>query len=109
MANPEASAGLDRSVVITALEKINSVVTHEVHEPVLLSDSPRPGPGCEVFQRFRLSGPFERIADHRFHEIQNLESDSAIFAHPPAEILQKLALKNGLSSRGQVRVSGAPL
>lgn len=46
--------------MITALEKVDPLVTNQVDQAMLLDQPPRPGAWCERRERFRLAGSLFR-------------------------------------------------
>jgi hypothetical protein len=52
--------------VISALKEVESIMTHQVDETVLLGDSTRPDIGAEVSYRFGLADAREGVAAHCF-------------------------------------------
>ena len=53
---------LEALVVVAGLEEVNPLVSNEVHEPVFLRDTARPGAWRQVLERFGLSNSREGIA-----------------------------------------------
>ncbi len=84
----------EASVVVSGLEKIDSVIGHEVHDSVFLREPPRPHAGCEMPERLRLADPGERISEDCLDEIQCPECDLAVSLHPVPKIFQELLLKH---------------
>jgi len=58
------------SIVIAGLEKIDPILTDDVHQPVLGSDPPGPGAGMEVLEGLRFAESRERLAKDRFDEFE---------------------------------------
>src|ERR1039458_69484 len=66
-----------------------------------LGDPPRPASRQAVLERLRLADPLKRTADHRLYQIQDAKRDAPFGGHPEPEILQELALKDGLAFSGR--------
>ena len=61
---------------------------------MLLSNSPRPDIGSEVFQWLGLADPLEGITQDRLHEIKQAFGGAALGFNPVAQIFQKFAMKD---------------
>jgi len=83
-----------RSVVVPTLEEVDSTSRDEVHDPVLLRESPGPNSRPQILQRLRLCAAPVRIAEHGFDEIQHAGRRFPICLDPEAEILPKLGVEN---------------
>ena len=81
-------------IVVSSLEEIDGLVGDAVHQPVFLSDTPRPTAGEYILQRFGLSRAFERIPHDCLHEVEDSNSDAALVLKPKPEVLKKLGLKD---------------
>jgi hypothetical protein len=58
-------------VVIARLDKIDSLGAYAINQPMLLGDSPGPGSGQFILQRFRLADAVEWIPQDVLDEVQN--------------------------------------
>ena len=83
------------SIMVSSLEEIDGFTGDAVHQPVFLSNPPRPTAGEHIFQRLGLSRPFERIPHHSLHEIEDSDRDATLVLDPKPEVLQKLGLECG--------------
>ncbi len=69
--HPRASGQAVLLVVVSALKEIYAVVSNQVHESVLLGDSPRPHAGRQMSQAFRLADSVKGIARDGVDEIHD--------------------------------------
>jgi len=87
--------GLDNSVVIPSLQKINAVSAYAIHQAVLLREAARPATREDVFQRLRLSDPRKWVAQDAFDEFECTERNLAVGFNPVTKILPELGMKYG--------------
>ena len=80
-------------IVVSGLEEIDRLIGNAVHQTVFLSDSPGPTTAEHIFQRFGLSGAFERFPHDSINEIEDPQCNRPLILNPKAEILKKLGLK----------------
>jgi len=84
-----------RSVVIPRLQKIDPRSAHPIHQPVLLSNSPRPTSCQHVLQRLRLSNAHKRIAQDSLDQFESPKTNLPIIFDPVAKVLSELRMKYG--------------
>src|SRR5437899_2514897 len=78
-----------RSVVIPRLQKIDPRSAHPIHQPVLLSNSPRPTSCQHVLQRLRLSNAHKRIAQDSLDQFESPKTNLPIIFDPVAKVLSE--------------------
>jgi len=66
--------------VISRLKEINPTWTDEIDHPMLLSQAARPGTREKVPQGLRLAEPLERIAEHRFDNLEEAKGESSVLS-----------------------------
>ena len=88
-----------RSIVISGLKKINSLVTDAVHQAVFLRDTARPTTRQKISQSLGFAQALEWIAHHCLDQIQHPESGAPIGFYPKSQILWKLRMEYGGSLR----------
>jgi hypothetical protein len=74
--------GQELSVVVARLKEINALVSHEVHQPVLLRHAPRPTSVKVELQRLRFPNAVERIPQNGLHEFQDSKGRLAFRSNP---------------------------
>ena len=70
------------SVVIATHQEVDTIVTHEVDEAVLLGNATGPDVGPEMLDGFGLSDALKGVAHHRFDELEDPEGNAAIGLNP---------------------------
>jgi hypothetical protein len=88
------------SVVVTGLKKVDSMLTYPIHEPMFLSDPPRPAARQYELQRLRFADADERIFHNSFNQFQDSKCCSAVRFYPKSQVLSKVRMENGLSLNG---------
>ena len=81
--------------MISGLEKIDPFIPDQINEAVFLGDASGPNAGGEVFEGFGFSDALERIAEDRFHEIQDAKGGLALRFDPVAQVFPKFRLEYG--------------
>ena len=84
--------------MVPRLQEIDSIVTDQIDDAVLLRQATGPDAGAKIFQRFRFADPGEGISQNRLDEVQRPQGDPSLRFHPIAQVFEKLRLKNGLST-----------
>ena len=82
------------SVVIPRLQEVDAIVADEVDDPVLGREPATPHVRPEVFQRFRLADPTERVAHDRLDDRQRAAGRARISLDPPREVVAELRLED---------------
>src|SRR5947199_5444902 len=82
------------SVVIPRLQEVDAIVADEVDDPVLGREPATPHVRPEVFQRFRLADPTERVAHDRLDDRQRAAGRARISRDPPREVVAELRLED---------------
>ena len=82
------------SVVIPRLQEVDAIVADEVDDPVLGREPATPHVRPEVFQRFRLADPTERVAHDRLDDRQRAAGRARIRLDPPREVVAELRLED---------------
>lgn len=59
-----------RSVVVSSLQEVDASLPDPVNDPMLTRQAPRPYPGCQIFEGFRLTDPLKWIAHYILHDPQ---------------------------------------
>ncbi len=85
------------SIVKPRLQEIYSAFTDQVHDAVLLGQTPGPSPGGEMFERLRFAKTTKRISQNGFDQRQRTQGDPPIGLHPMAQIVAKLWMKDRLT------------
>jgi hypothetical protein len=80
--------------MISALEKVDCVRLHQIHEPMFLRDSPRPDTGTESLQWLGLALTAKRVSHDCFNQTQHAECDPSILFDPIREILAEFRFKD---------------
>jgi len=70
------------SVVVAALQELDSVGLDQIHAAMLLRDTPGPDIGAEVFQRFGLADAVEGVAQNGLNQIQQSLGGTAVRLNP---------------------------
>ena len=70
--------------MVPALEEVNPLSPDELHDAVLLSQTPRPKVRAKMLERLGLSNSDERIAHDRLNQFKNAQSDPPIRLNPVA-------------------------
>ena len=86
--------------MVARLQKIDTIASHQIDQPMLVGNAPRPASRQNVPQRFGLSDPGERLTQHGLHELQHPQSNLAIGFNPVAKVLAELGVENGLLGVG---------
>ncbi|GMR11122.1 MAG: hypothetical protein BMS9Abin28_1947 [Anaerolineae bacterium] len=68
--------------MVAGLEEVNSLVSNQVHEPMLLSYAARPGAWRQVLERFVLSNSREGVAQDGLNKAYHTESRLSIGDDP---------------------------
>jgi hypothetical protein len=76
--------------VIPGLKEVDPPFSHQVDNPMLLSESPGPDRGIEVLQPFRFSDPVNWIAQVGLDQPQNALCRPTIGPDPVLQVLPKL-------------------
>jgi len=96
--------------VVPRLQEIDPPVTNQIDDAMLFGKSSRPCAAWEVFERFGLSDPGDRIAQDRLNEIKCSEGDLSIRLHPVLQVLDELGLEHGHPlTRALGRLRSTPL
>jgi hypothetical protein len=85
--------GVNISVVITSLKKINPPFAYPVNQPVFLRNPPRPAPCQHILQRLRFANSSKRIAQDGLNQFDGAQSNLAISRNPVAKILAELGME----------------
>jgi hypothetical protein len=80
--------------MVSSLEEVNGFIRDTVHQPMLLSNTPRPTACQQISEGFRLSQPLEWILHYGLYEVQHSDCGAAFGFDPKAEVLPKLRLKD---------------
>ena len=70
------------SVVVAALQELDSVGLDQIDTAMFLGDAPGPDIGAEVFQRFGLADAVEGVAQNGLNQIQQSLCGSAVRINP---------------------------
>lgn len=70
------------SVVVTALQELDSVGLDQIDTAMLLRDAPGPDIGTEVFQRLGLADAVEGVAQNGLNQIQQALGGTAVRLNP---------------------------
>ena len=82
------------SVVVTRLEKIDSIFTDAVYQAVFLGDPPRPA-ACEYkLQGLRFADTRKPISKYRFNQFQDSKRCLSIGFHPISQVLPELRVEH---------------
>jgi hypothetical protein len=87
--------------MVSSLEEVNGFIRDTVHQPMLLSNTPRPTACQQISEGFRLSQPLEWILHHGLYEVQHSDCGAAFGFDPKTEVLPELGLKD----RDPLRIS----
>ena len=87
----ERSSGL---VVVSALQKLDSISLDLIDQAMLLSDPSGPDIACELPKPLRLAYSIKRVFQSCLHQAEKFCSNSSIGLHPMSKVLQKLNLEN---------------
>ena len=82
------------SVVIPRLQEVDAIVADEVDDPVLGRESATPHVRPEVFQKFRLADPSERVAHDRLDDRERAAGRARISLDPPRQVVAELRLED---------------
>lgn len=94
-ATPRETIRRGRSVVVSALKEVESIVTHQVDEAMLLGDSTRPDVGTEVPDRLGLADTREGVTADGFDEVHDLQGHTTIRLNPKPQVFAELVLEDG--------------
>ena len=70
------------SVVVAALQELDSVGLDQIDTAMLLGDAPGPDIGAEVFQGFGLADAVEGVAQNGLNQIQQSLCGTAVRPNP---------------------------
>ena len=85
------------AVVVSRLEKNNSIVEHFVNESIDFVYAAGPDISAQLLQMLRLSDSAEWLAHNGVHQIQNAKRGFPIGADPVLEIVTAFTREYGLS------------
>jgi len=68
--------------VVSRLQEINPIITHQIDQAVLLRQPPRSCPGREVAQRLRLADALEGVAQDGFDQVKGAQCQFPVSIHP---------------------------
>ena len=80
--------------MISALEKVDALIGHDVYDPMLRGEAARPDIGTEMAQRLRFGYSFEWSTHNCLHDREHTQRGFAIVLDPPLQILSKLLLND---------------
>jgi hypothetical protein len=78
--------------VISALQEVDSIVSDQVHDPMLLGQPARPEIRSEMPQWLWLPDADERIADDRLDQLQQTQRGAPVGLDPMVQIVAELGL-----------------
>ncbi len=96
----EASVKQPSSIMIACLQKIDTIVAHNIDDAMFLRQASRPRAGSKVFQRLGLADTGEGITHNGFDELKSTKGNLAVGFHPITQIFTELRLKNSISGAG---------
>ena len=70
------------SVVVAALQELDSVGLDQIYAAMLLGDAPGPDIGTEVFQRFGLADTVKGVAQNGLNQLQQSLCGTAVRLNP---------------------------
>ena len=76
--------------MIPGLEEDDAVVLHNIDDPMLEAQSPRPDIGAKIRERLGLAESRERVAENVQDQVENSNGVSFVIPDPKLEILKKL-------------------
>ena len=79
--------------MIAGLQKINTLVSHPVHQSVLLRDTPGPTAREHVAERLGSTDTLKRVAQDSFDEIEDSNRNISVALDPVPEILKKFCVE----------------
>jgi hypothetical protein len=85
--------------VIPRLKKIDARFAHLINQAALLRDASGLAPGQHILQRFRLADALKWVLKRGLHKRQDSKCGVTIRFHPEAEVLEKLAMEDGVALR----------
>ena len=77
-------------IVISCLQKVDSIGADEVHNAVLLGETTRPSSSSKVFQWLRFTDPLKRISQDSFDKSKRSQGYLAIYFNPKPQIFAEL-------------------
>ena len=83
------------AVVVSRLEKDNSIVEHFVNESIDFVYAAGPDISAELLQVFRLPDSTERLAHHSVHQVGNAKNSFPVGADPVLEIVTAFTREYG--------------
>jgi hypothetical protein len=83
--------------VIARSKEIDSILTDDMHQTMLLSDPSRPYICTRIHEWFWLANTAERVAHNGFAQCQEAQCGSPVRLDPVVEIVTKLGLKHNAS------------
>ncbi len=83
--------------MIPRLQKIYAFVLDEINNPMILSQSPRPDSGSQIFKRLRLPNPFKWITHHTFDQCNSTECGFLVRLYPMLQIFDEFRLEDGFT------------
>lgn len=84
--------------MVSRLEEIDTVVTHEVDEAMFLGETPRPHIRPQVPEGFWLAESPKRFVHDGIDQIDDLGRHLAILLDPVPKVFAKLVLKDAVST-----------
>lgn len=97
------------SVVVAGLQEVDAILTDQVHDAVLLRQTPRPGPRREILEGLRLPDSLKRIAQDRLDQIERSQRDTPVGLDPVPQVFAKLPLKDCCASAAPLSLQAPAL
>jgi len=84
-----------KSIMVTRLQKINSILADQVNNAMLLREAARPCTGRKMLQWLRLSDAGKRFSQNGFNQIKSPKCRLSVRFDPITKIFPKLGMKYG--------------
>src|SRR5262252_10445646 len=80
--------------MITGLEKVHTVSTHQIHNAVLLGQSARPHTCPKILERFWFAQTSEGVTQNRFYQSQHTQGRATLCLDPVTQVFAELRVKD---------------
>lgn len=85
------------AVMVSCLQKINTIIADKIHDAVLLRQPPRPTTRRKIFERLGFSNSVNGVTHDGFDQLKDAQSKFAVIGNPIPQIFDKFRLKDSLT------------
>lgn len=84
-------------VVISRLQKINTVVPDKIDDAMFLCQAPRPTAWSKILKWFRLANAFKRFPQNCLDQFESAQGKLSIGFNPVAQVFDEFGLENRIT------------